>query len=233
MYDQPQKVMKRITTLLLSLAALSATAQVSIKPVEQEIAKVKRVGYTTSTTVDSKIVEAAWKKKLAEYGRVVSERSGVYKVEYARLPFYDKNVLLVSQLSTKRNNTDLFVSVDMGNYEFASSTNVYGRELEKILRDFHEEIDYQSQVADSDKTLKDASDKHKDLVRKSERNVRNLSDNRNEKVRLLKKLQENEKELGTLQADSVQLKTDLETAIKTVDDQKKTNEAVKARKPKQ
>ncbi|MBO9636692.1 hypothetical protein [Siphonobacter aquaeclarae] len=225
--------MKRITTLLLSLAALSATAQVSIKPVEQEIAKVKRVGYTTSTTVDSKIVEAAWKKKLAEYGRVVSERSGVYKVEYARLPFYDKNVLLVSQLSTKRNNTDLFVSVDMGNYEFASSTNVYGRELEKILRDFHEEIDYQSQVADSDKTLKDASDKHKDLVRKSERNVRNLSDNRNEKVRLLKKLQENEKELGTLQADSVQLKTDLETAIKTVDDQKKTNEAVKARKPKQ
>lgn len=225
--------MKRITTLLLSLAALSATAQVSIKPVEQEIAKVKRVGYTTSTTVDSKIVEAAWKKKLAEYGRVVSERSGVYKVEYARLPFYDKNVLLVSQLSTKRNNTDLFVSVDMGNYEFASSTNVYGRELEKILRDFHEEIDYQSQVADSDKTLKDASDKHKDLVRKSERNVRNLSDNRNEKVRLLKKLQENEKELGTLQADSVQLKTDLETAIRTVDDQKKTNEAVKARKPKQ
>lgn len=225
--------MKLVTTILLTVAALTAVAQATIKPVEQEIFKVKRVGYTTSTSVDSKIVEQAWKKKLGEYGRVVSERGGIYKVEYARLPFYDKNVLIISQLSSKRNNTDLFVSVDMGNYEFASSTNVYGRELEKILRDFHEQIDYESQVADADKTLKDASDKHKDLVKKSDRNTRNLNDNRNEKVRLLKKLQENEKELGTLQADSVQLKTDLEMAIKTVDDQKKNNDTVKSRKPKQ
>ncbi|MDQ1089469.1 hypothetical protein [Siphonobacter sp. SORGH_AS_1065] len=222
---------KFLTLVLLLMSSAGVFAQADIKPVQQDVAKVKRVGYLMTTSVDSRIVEQAWKKKLAQYGRVLSERGGVYKVEYAKVPFSDKNVLIVSQIDSRSKGTTLFLSVDMGSYEYASSTNNYGREVEAILQDFHKEVDYESQVSDADKTLKEATDKQKDVVRKSERNLRNLKDNRAEKTKLFKRLEENEKELAQLQADSVRLRSEVEQASNLLQDQKKNNESVKSRKP--
>ncbi|MDR6195708.1 hypothetical protein [Siphonobacter sp. SORGH_AS_0500] len=222
---------KFLTLVLLLMSSAGVFAQADIKPVQQDVAKVKRVGYLMTTSVDSRIVEQAWKKKLAQYGRVLSERGGVYKVEYAKVPFSDKNVLIVSQIDSRSKGTTLFLSVDMGSYEYASSTNNYGREVEAILQDFHKEVDYESQVSDADKTLKEATDKQKDVVRKSERNLRNLKDNRAEKIKLFKRLEENEKELAQLQADSVRLRSEVEQASNLLEDQKKNNESVKSRKP--
>lgn len=232
-YLQINLIMKTNVLAVVFLLTSSATAwaQADIKPVQQEVAKVKRVGYVMTTSVDDKIVEQAWKKKLAQYGRVLSERGGVYKVEYAKVPFSDKNVLIVSQISSKLKGTTLFLSVDMGSYEFASSTNNYGREVEAILQDFHKDVDYESQVSEADKSLKDATDKQKEVVRKSERNARNLKDNRAEKIKLFKRLEENEKELAQLQADSVKLKGEVEQALNLLEDQKKNSETVKSRKP--
>ncbi|PKK37548.1 hypothetical protein BWI96_06720 [Siphonobacter sp. SORGH_AS_0500] len=222
---------KFLTLVFLLMSSAGVFAQADIKPVQQDVAKVKRVGYLMTTSVDSRIVEQAWKKKLAQYGRVLSERGGVYKVEYAKVPFSDKNVLIVSQIDSRSKGTTLFLSVDMGSYEYASSTNNYGREVEAILQDFHKEVDYESQVSDADKTLKEATDKQKDVVRKSERNLRNLKDNRAEKIKLFKRLEENEKELAQLQADSVRLRSEVEQASNLLEDQKKNNESVKSRKP--
>ncbi len=223
--------MKMLPVLGLLLLGSVVSAQVSVKPVEQEIAKVKRTGYVTTSSVAEKIIEEAWKKKLSQYGRVLSERGGVYKVEYAKVPFYDKNVLIVSQLDTRRGSTSIFMSVDLGNYEYASSTNNYGREVEDILRDFHKDIDYQSQVAEADKGLKEASDKQREVVRKSDRNLRNLKDNHSEKIKLLKRLEDNEKELIQLRADSVQLYSDVQQVNQQLEDQKKNVDTVKNRKP--
>ncbi len=216
-------------TLLAGSSA--AFAQADIKPVTQEVSKVKRVGYLMTTSVDSRIVEQAWKKKLAQYGRVLTERGGVYKVEYAKVPFVDKNVLIVSQINSRSKETTLFMSVDMGSYEFASSTNNYGREVEAILQDFHKEVDYESQVTEADKSLKEATDNQKDIQRKADRNIRNLKDNRAEKIKLFKRLEENEKELAQLQADSVKFVSEVEQAGSLLQEQKKKNDSVKSRKP--
>ncbi len=216
-------------TLLVSSSV--AFAQADIKPVTQEVSKVKRVGYLMTTSVDSRIVEQAWKKKLAQYGRVLTERGGVYKVEYAKVPFADKNVLIVSQINSRSKETNLFLSVDMGSYEFASSTNNYGREVEAILQDFHKEVDYEWQVSEADKSLKEATDTQKDIQRKSDRNIRNLKDNRAEKIKLFKRLEENEKELAQLQADSVKFISEVEKAGSLLEEQKKKSDSVKSRRP--
>lgn len=216
-------------TLLVSSSV--AFAQADIKPVTQEVSKVKRVGYLMTTSVDSRIVEQAWKKKLAQYGRVLTERGGVYKVEYAKVPFSDKNVLIVSQINSRSKETNLFLSVDMGSYEFASSTNNYGREVEAILQDFHKEVDYEWQVSEADKSLKEATDTQKDIQRKSDRNIRNLKDNRAEKIKLFKRLEENEKELAQLQADSVKFISEVEKAGSLLEEQKKKSDSVKSRRP--
>ncbi|MFT4031490.1 MAG: hypothetical protein QM669_03665 [Siphonobacter sp.] len=224
--------MKTIVTSLFVLLSTYGFGQVLVTPIEQEISKVKRIGYVTSTTVNEKVAEDTWKSKLAQYGRVTTERNGVYKVDYATVPFYPSGkVAIVSQVSTKRGKTDVFVSMDMGNGEYMTSTNLYGRELENVLRDFHEQADYNAQVKQADDAYQDVADKHKDLVKKTDRNVRNLKDNRSEKVRLLKRLQENEKELLELQKDSTQLGTDMIKSLQAVEDQKKNVERVKERKP--
>jgi hypothetical protein len=221
------KLLLTLSTLLVSVAA---TAQAIVQPAYVDIDKQKRQGYAASTDLDRRFVEKAWKDKLSEYGRVDSKRD-VYTVNFAKLPFLDEQARIVSQLNTTKGRTQIFLSVDQNNNEFIAAGHGQGPQVEKLLLDFMQQMDYESQVRAAEKAFEDAESANKDATRKGERLVRDIEANRKEKEKLLKRLDDNKTELIKLRGDSVQNYRDRQAAAQVFEKQRQNLEAVKARKP--
>ncbi|MCY7352855.1 MAG: hypothetical protein LH606_19720 [Cytophagaceae bacterium] len=209
---------------------LTRLAWAQVQPAFVDIDKVKRQGYATSTDIDRRTLERAWKDKLSQYGRVDSKRD-VYTVNFAKLPFLDNQATIVSQLNTSKGRTQVFLSVDAGNGEYVAAGHGQGTQVEKILLDFMRQIDFDEQVRGTEKTFQDAEANHKDLTRKGEKMIKELENNKKEAERLAKKLEENKLEFTKLQADTAQNRIDRTAAMQVLEKQRQSLDNVKSQKP--
>lgn len=219
-----------LLTFTALLLTLGAAAQAIVQPAFLDIDKQKRQGYAASTDLDRRVVEKAWKDKLNQFGRVDTKRD-VYTVNFAKLPFLDQQARVISQLNTTKGRTQIFLSVDQNNGEAIAAGHGQESQVEQLLLDFMQQMDYEAQFRTAEKAFNDAESTNKDATRKGERLLRDIESNKKEGERLLKRLEENKAELLKLQGDTAQNHKDREAAAQVFEKQRQNLESVKSRKP--
>ena len=226
---------KLFFTLVLALGLQAAFGQAGILPVEVEIDKVRRSGFSMNTEVSPRVVEEAIKQEFSKYGRVETARGGLIRVPYARLPFNTgvEQPLLLSRLESRRGQTTVFMCVDLGNGVYVGSTHPNAPDLQQMMARLHQQFDFQQQVQGADRQVEEATGRYRDVTRRSERINKTLKDNRSERDRLLKRLGENDREWQQLRADSTQMIQEVNSSLRLLDDQKRNAEAIKNNRPRE
>lgn len=224
---------KLFCTLALALSLYGAFGQATITPVEVEIDKLRRSGFSMNTGVNPRVVEDAVRQELARYGRVETARGGILKVPYARLPFSTgvEQPLLLSRLESRRGQTTVFMCIDLGNGLYVGSTHPNAPDVQQMMARLHQQFDFQEQMQGADRQVEEAAGRYRDVTRRSERVNKTLKDNRTERDRLLKRLSENDREWQQLRADSTQMIQEVNNTLRLLDEQKRTAEAIKNNRP--
>ncbi|MBC7891717.1 MAG: hypothetical protein H7Y12_05840 [Sphingobacteriaceae bacterium] len=220
----------KITFFLSAVLLLALGAFAQTQPAFVDIDKEKRQGYAASTDVERRTVEKAWKDKLSQYGRVDSKRD-VYTVNFAKLPFLDNQARIVSQLYTTKKRTQVFLSVDQNNGEYVAAGHGQGREVEAMLVEFLKKLDFDEQVRVAEGSFSEAEKASREAVKRNERLLRDLENNKKDAERLAKKLEENKAEFTKLQADTAQNRLDRLATQQVLEKQRQGVENVKSRKP--
>ncbi|GAA4456689.1 hypothetical protein GCM10023189_26320 [Nibrella saemangeumensis] len=218
-----------LTGLMLVIGSLSARAQ-TVYAGEQTVEKNKLPGLFLTIPLDSKVVEREWQNQLKSWGRLVGSR-GVYKVSSADIPpVSSEPINLVSQVKSGRNSTTIFASFDLGAANYLTVGNGKYREAEQLLKDFADKVSYSEELRLVQQSFDEAQKNHQKVVRTGEKLLRDIERNKKDKEALLRRIEENGKELEQLEKDIVMNKTDQSNALTEVENRKKAVEAVKAKR---
>ncbi|GAA4420157.1 hypothetical protein GCM10023187_55150 [Nibrella viscosa] len=218
--------------LLLVFRSLDLSAQ-TVYAGEQVIDKNKIPGLFLTVPLESRIVEREWENQLKSWGRVVGSR-GVYKVSTADIPQVSSEPInLVSQVKSGRNSTSIFASFDLGAANYLRVGDGKYREAEQLLKDFADKVAYSEELRLVQQSFDEAQKSHQKTVRTGEKLLRDIERNKKDKEALLKRLDENTRELEQLEKDIVTNKADQTNALTDVENRKRAVEAVKAKRGEQ
>ncbi|CCH00815.1 hypothetical protein FAES_2806 [Fibrella aestuarina BUZ 2] len=213
----------------LFLATLPALGQ-TIYAGDQTIDKQTYKGLFLTIPMADRQVERDWEEQLKQYGRLTTSRS-VYRVTTADIrDISSEPVNLTSQLKGNKKSTTLFVAFDQGGGNFIAPGNGNYSAAETLLKNFADKTIFNDEVRGAEESFNEAQRAHQKLVKRGENLVSDIESNRKEKERLLRKIDENAKELEQLQKDVETNKTDQANALTEMDNKRKNVEAVKAKK---
>jgi hypothetical protein len=198
-----------------SLLSLSSVAQ-SISGGTETIDKVPLPGLYLSLPVEEKIVAKAWESQLNGYGRVMGSR-GVYRIGNANVSAVSSEpVNLVSQVKSAKKSSTIFLSLDLGSQNYVTSGTPQYAGAEQLLRDFAAKLNHEQEVRAAEDMLAESQKAQQNMVRKGEKLQRDIESNRKDKEKLLKRIDENAKELEQLTKDLETNKTDQANALSDV-----------------
>ncbi len=226
--------MKTHNILVLAIGLLAGTLAANAQAVtagQQTIDKNKLPGLTLTVPVEGKQAEKDWAEQLKTYGKVTTSR-GTYKVPAAYIPALSPEPInLISTVDRSRNSAAIFTSFDLGggNYITAGSPNYAA--AEKMLTDYAVMAQYNQQVRDAEGLQADADKSYQKSVKTGERLQRDIERNKKEKETLLRKLDDNAKELEQLNKDTETNKADQVTTQADLDNRRKAADAVRLKKP--
>lgn len=219
-----------LLTVGLMVGSFAANAQ-TVLASEQMIDKNKLPGLTITVPIDGKQVERDWADQLKTYGKVTTSR-GTYKVATAYIPALSPEPInLQSTVDRSRNSGTLFVSFDLGAGNFITAGSANYAAAEKILVDFANMAQYNQQVRDAEGLQADADKNYQKAVKTGEKLQRDIERNKKDKETLLRRLDDNAKELDQLLKDTEANKNEQITTQADLENRRKAAEAVRLKKP--
>lgn len=217
--------------LFLTISTFAFGQKIYVDEGNEQIDGINRVGLFTIVNLNSKDVEKAWTKRLKEYGKVESSKSG-YSITAAEIPgVTSKPGQIYSRVVKEKGGTKIWWAIDLGT-SFVTSSNNSGayRGASQVLTDFAAACyrdDINNQIADAEKALSKTVKSYEKEVKQGEDLKKAVERNKQEKANLEQKLVDNANQLKTLQSDIEKNKTDQKTAQQEVDKMKKAVEVVK------
>jgi hypothetical protein len=157
-----------------------------------EVDRANKEGLYTTVSVDEKYVKESWAQELAKYGRVEDGRSGVYRITGANIPSVSSlPLMVVSKVFYDKGRTKIFVSFGFEDQVYINGGHSQYPQAEKFLNNFVDLITQQENVRIQQKALDDVTEKQKKFAKSGDRLVKSIEDNKKEKERLLKRIEEN------------------------------------------
>jgi hypothetical protein len=205
--------------------------KVSVLEGEEKIDEMKKKGLYTILELDEDLVKSMWSKKLKEYGSLKS-KSNTYIVEQASIGAISAGFIkILSKTEVTTKGVKVFYSLDMGDsYITADGDNGKYKEAEKILHDFGVSVylaDINNQIKDAEKVLMMSVRDQEKMISKGESIRSNILDNRQEKTKLEKRLEDNSNQYKQLKVDSTQNVQNQAAAAETVEKMKRAVEVVR------
>lgn len=224
----------KATALLIGLTGLLASASVikaqTIYAGEATVDKTKMAGLYLTLQGDGRQIEKDWENHLKTYGRLLASR-GTYHVPNADIsPISPEPINLTSTVKASKNSATIFAAFDLGSGTYVKAGDRAYTAAETLLKDFAGSTAFSQEVRAAESSFDEAQRNHQKAVRTGERLQRDIEANAKEKERLLKRTDDNIKELDQLQKDIEANKTEQENALMELENRKKNVEAVKAKK---
>ena len=207
--------------------------KVTISESEEQVDGMKKKGLFTILELDEDVVRSAWNKKLKEYGGV-RNKSGIYMMDQATMASISSTfVKVISKVEPTMKGTKVWYALDLGD-AYVSSNGDHGkfREAERILKDFGVSVylmDINEQIRQAEKVLMSSVRDQERMISKGDNIRSNIVGNRQEKVKLEKRLADNVVEYKQLQSDSTINIQNQAATTETVEKMKKAVEAVRSK----
>jgi len=223
------KIMFGVLLVLLSLVSGVSNAQkVLVKTIDQLILGQNYTGQAVQVELEHKNVERAWVRYLKELGKL-EQNKNVLEMKNVVVPEIQGDVRVLSLMTTTLEGTSIFW-VLLKNNEALSSASAEFASARKFLYDFVLSLyrdDVNKQIADADKSVEEAVERHDRKVRESLEIARDLQRSRNDKLRLQKQMEENSINFQRLKGDSLQAELDKSETLKEIDKLRKITEEKK------
>ncbi|MDX2188485.1 MAG: hypothetical protein SFY32_01365 [Bacteroidota bacterium] len=207
--------------------------KVTVAESDEIIEDVKRKGLYTVLELDLDDVKQGWTKKMKEWGSF-KNKSGTYIVEQGTIASISSTfVKIISKVEATSKGSKVWFAIDLGDAYVTSSGDASKyKEAEKLLHDFGVAMyiaDINDQIKEAEKVLASSVKDQEKLINKGEKLRSDILSNRQEKVKLEKKLTDNAIEYKQLQSDSVTNLQNQAAASEVVEKTKKAVEAVRAK----
>ena len=196
--------MKRslLLSFVLFLATLSGYAQKSpVDETEQSINNIPRKGQRVSIQLDSRRIETAWAKQLAEkFPGKVKNNKGVITMDNVTIEDIAPNpVRVISKVEASPTGTSVWWSIDLGNaYLGKDATPTQWKAGEKYLKEFARQMyreDLVAQISESEKALVSSQNNHMAVIEKGNAIKRDIEKNKVRKLEIQQLLAQNAAEL--------------------------------------
>lgn len=205
--------MKLLITILICLNfTFLVTAQtkkdIAVMPGHSEIQQVDRKGMQVLIELDGKFVSKNWAQKLKEFGKVETDK-GNFIIHGASIPEISTACTVYSNVISTSKGVFVFWAIDLGS-EYIVEGHAKYADAKKKLRDYAAGIyiaDVNVQIAAAESALNSSVKNQEKLVKLSETLKSNTQKNAKEKTDLEKKLDDNAKELKTLQSEEARIES--------------------------
>lgn len=225
------RIYSKLTLMIGLLTGSYIAGAQAVTATEQTVDKNKLSGLSLSVPIEGKQAEKDWAEQLKSYGKVTNSR-GTYKVATAYIPALSPEPInLISTVDRSRNSATIFTAFDLGGGNFITSGSDKYPIAEKMLTDFASTAQYNQQVRDAEGLQTDADKSYQKAIKTGERLQRDIERNKKEKETLLRRLDDNAKELEQLTKDTESNKTEQTTTQADLDNRRKAVEAVRLKKP--
>jgi hypothetical protein len=225
--------MKKIIVAIFMISYSVMAQKVTVMEGEESINDVKRKGLYTIIELEEDFVKSAWTKRIKEFGSMKT-KSGTYIVEQASIGAISPAMIkIASKVDVTTKGIKVFYSLDLGD-AYISDDGDKGKfnEAVKILHDFAVTAyldDINEQVKEAEKILKLSVRDQEKMISKGESIRTSILDNRQEKIKFEKKLEENAFQYKQFKIDSTQNVQNQAAAVETVEKMKRAVEAVRGK----
>lgn len=223
---------KLFVFLFAALFSISSYAQkIKVSETTEEVERITRTGLSTTIELDAKSIEKAWQKQLKNYGKTDNTK-GVITVPVANVSAISSSPCrIVSMVKSSGKGATIWWAIDMGDAHVTSSGNSSAyKAAERVLHDFASQCyrdDINEQIKDAEKALNTSVKNHDKEVREGGNLIKDVENNKQDKINLEQKLKENAAELEQLQKDIAKNKTDQAAALQDIEKMKKAVEVVR------
>ncbi len=199
------------------LFALATNAQ-GVFPGKENLNGKDYFGLNLNSGIPSRYLESYWEDYLKTYGKTHSRR-GVISVDRANIPSISHDpVEMLSQVSTARNISHVFLAVKVGDRFVSNFTDSTYKATENFLKDFSVYAVARDEVRMAEEYYAEADKNHKNLERDNER--------------IVKEIERTQKKLEELLREQETNKADLAGSVIDLENKQKELEAAKGRIPK-
>jgi hypothetical protein len=198
-------------TFLFFLLAADLYAQ-GVFPGKQTLNKKDYFGLNLNSGIPERYLGDYWKEYLGSFGKVHTRR-GVYSVDRANVAaIARKPVEMISQVSTSKGITQLFLAVKLDDRYVANFTDTTYLATEQFLKDFSSFAELRDEVRKAEEYYAEADKNHQRLQRDSERIVKEIERTQKRLEELAKEQEINTKDLAGSVIDLQNKQKDLEAA---------------------
>ncbi|TDB67957.1 hypothetical protein [Arundinibacter roseus] len=212
--------MKNLSLLLFisGLFLSSSLLAQNVFPGKQTIDKKEYFGLNLNSSISDRFLGNYWEDYLKKTGKTNSRR-GVYTVDRATIPGITTSTAeVISQVSTSKNITQLFMALKIGDRFVANFTDSTYRAAEQFLKDFSGYAALRDDVRKAEEFYSLADKNHQRLQKDNER--------------LTKEIERTQKRLEELAKEQETNKNDLAGSVIDMQAKQKDLEAAKAKVPK-
>ena len=203
--------------VLFALATTSLRAQ-GVFPGKETLNGTDYFGLNLNSNIPSRYLEDYWEDYLKTCGKTHSRR-GVVTVDRANVPAISSEpVEMLSQVSTARNISHVFLAVKVGENFVSNFTDSTYTATENFLKDFSAYAEARDEVRLAEEYYGEAEKNHKNLERDNDR--------------IVKDIERTQQKLEELMQDQETNKKDLAGSVIDLENKQKDLEAAKARVPK-
>ncbi|GHB64450.1 hypothetical protein [Persicitalea jodogahamensis] len=204
--------------LLLGMVCTPDTNAQGVFPGKENLNGKDYFGLNLNSGIPSRYLENYWDEFLNTYGKTHSRR-GVISVDRANVPSISHEpVEMLSQVSSVRNISHVFLAVKVGNHFISNFTDSTYTATENFLKEFSSYAVARDEVRMAEEYYAEADKNHKNLERDNER--------------IVKEIERTQKKLEELLRDQETNKADLAGSIIDLENKQKDLEAAKGRIPK-
>ena len=225
--------MKKIIIAAIFITNAVFAQKVTVLSGEDKLDETNRKGLYAIIELDEDFVKSAWTKKLKEFGSMKS-RAGLYTVDQASIGAISPTFIkIISKTEVTTKGIKVFYALDLGDaYVTLDGDKSKYNEAEKILHDFGVAVylaDINEQIKEAEKVLMSSVRDQERMIAKGENIRGNILDNRQEKMKLEKRLVDNANQYKQLKTDSTQNVQNQAATAETVEKMKKAVEAVRSK----
>ncbi len=200
-----------LITFLSIIVPASLLAQ-GVFPGKQTLNKKDYFGLNLNSSIPERYLGDYWKEYLGSFGKVHTRR-GVYSVDRANVAtIARKPVEMISQLSTSKGITQLFLAVKVDDRYVANFTDTTYRATEQFLKDFSAFAVLRDEVRLAEEYYAEADKNHQRLQRDNERISKEIERTQKRLEELAKEQDVNTKDLAGSVIDLQNKQKDLEAA---------------------
>jgi hypothetical protein len=178
----------RTAGALLIFTSVSVCAQ-SVFPSKKTIDKAEYLGLVLSQDIPEKYLEKYWEGYLERFGKVKSKRS-VYRIEKAALlRISPAPVLLMSEVSSKKDQSEVFMALNInGQYIANYSVEMY-KGAESILKEFSDYAAREEEVRQADELFTSAEKSYQRLLKDNDNTGREIEKTEKKLIELREELE--------------------------------------------